>query len=94
MTIYDKKFFLLNVILIHLTPLVFFLVILITPSRLDIPILASCMFWVSMFAALFRTEQNRHRISLWCITSLLSSFILLSPGMLTFIAWSIKGFAP
>jgi len=53
MTIRDKKFFVLNVILIHLTLFVFLLVILITPSRLDIHIIVSCMFWVSMFAVIF-----------------------------------------
>ena len=90
----SKTLFILNVVLIHVTPIVFLLMILVTPRSLVVPTLVSGLFWLAMFLLLFYTEQNRHRISLWCITSLLSSLILANPGMLTMIAWTINGFAP
>ena len=90
----SKKLFVLNVILIHITPMVFLLMALIIPENLAAPVLVSGLFWLAMFFLLFYTEQNRRRISLWCITSLLSFLILANPGMLAMIAWTINGFAP
>jgi len=90
----NKTLFILNVILIHATPIVFLLMILVVPRSLVVPTLVSGLFWLAMFILLFYTEQNRHRISLWCITSLLGSLILANPGMLAMISWTISGFAP
>jgi len=79
---------------LHVFPVFSFFAVITFSGEIAGACLVSATVWILFFCILRVKENDKDRLGLWVITSLLVALLLVNPGALTFIAWSVNGFAP
>jgi len=88
---YTKKLLVINLVLAHTIPFIFFLFLSFLPLRKGVQLAVPFGLWLLLLASLFITEKNKRMIPLWCFTSLVSN-VILKPEIMVYAVWSVYGF--